>query len=95
MIRHIVFLKLSNNSLENKRLIRDRILALKDVIRIIRNLEVGLNFSDESRAYDIALIADFDNKEDLQTYATNETHLGLIQDLKSQNTISKVVDYEF
>ncbi len=95
MIRHIVFLKLSNNSLENKRLIRDRILALKNVISVIRNLEVGLNFSNESRAYDIALIADFDNKEELQTYATNRTHLELIQDLKSKNTISKVVDYEF
>ena len=95
MIRHIVFLKFKDSSIENKELIKNKILALKDFIGAIKNLEVGLNFSNESRAYDIALIADFDSKEDLQTYATDRTHLELIQDLKSQDTTSKVVDYEF
>ena len=94
MIRHIVFLKLADNSQKNKEALKQKILALKNEIKVIKNIEVGLNFSHEERAYDLALIADFDTKEDLQIYATNPTHLKLIESLKSTKTLSKVVDYE-
>ncbi len=94
MVRHIVFLKLTDNSQKNKESLKKKILALKNEIRVIKNIEVGLNFSPEERAYDLALIADFDTKEDLQIYATNPTHLKLIENLKSTGAISKVVDYE-
>jgi len=94
MIRHIVFLKLTDNSKKNKESIKKSILSLKNEIHAIKNLEVGLNFSLEERAYDMALIADFKTKEDLQTYASNPIHLKLIESLKATNTLSKVVDYE-
>ena len=53
-----------------------------------------MTIKKQRRAYDIALIADFESKEDLNIYATNPTHLQLIQKLKELNTLSKVVDYE-
>ena len=46
MIRHIIFFKLIDNSLENK-------------INVIKFYQVGMNFSLEDRAYDIALVSDF------------------------------------
>ena len=95
MIRHIVFLKLEDNSESAKQEIKKMILALKNDILVLKNMEVGLNFSPEERAYDIVLIADFDCKEDLKTYATHPVHLKLISYLKSLNTLSKVVDYKF
>ncbi len=94
MIRHIVFLKLTDNSKDNKESIKESILSLKNEINVVKNLEVGLNFSPEERAYDIALIADFETKEDLSIYATNPEHLKLIESLKATNSQSKVVDYE-
>lgn len=94
MIRHIVFLKIPNCNDELKQKIKQEILLLKESISVLKNMEVGLNFSPQSRAYDIALIADFNSKEDLNIYATNPTHLKLIEKLKELNTISKVVDYE-
>jgi hypothetical protein len=89
-----VFLKLEDNSQERKEELKKSILSLKDEIKVIKNLEVGLNFSPEERAYDVALIADFETKEDLHIYATNPTHLKLIKSLKDTNSQSKVVDYE-
>ncbi len=94
MIRHIVFLKIPNCDDELKQKIKQEILSLRESISVLKNMEVGLNFSPEERAYDIALIADFESKDDLNIYATNPTHLKLIQKLKELNTLSKVVDYE-
>jgi len=95
MIKHIVLLKLEDNSNEHKKLVQKKILALKSKISEIVHLEVGVNFADEQRAYDVALISDFKNKEDLQSYAVNPLHVEVINYLKSKNTTSKVVDYEY
>lgn len=95
MIKHIVLLKLEDNSEEHKKIVQKMILSLKSKIDVIVNLEVGINFAEEDRAYDIALISDFKSKEDLQSYATNPLHVEVITYLKSKNTLSKVVDYEY
>lgn len=95
MIKHIVFFELEDNSQENKELIKDKIMALKDKISAIKHLEVGINFSDEERAFDLALVSDFNSKEDLKSYAVHPLHVEVIKYLKSKNTITKVVDYEY
>jgi len=95
MIKHIVFLKLKDNSEEHKQFVKDKIMALKDKISTIKYMEVGINFADEERAYDLCLISAFDSKEDLQSYAVNPIHVEVIKYLKSKETVSKVVDYEY
>ncbi len=94
MIRHVVFLKLKNSDRALKQKLKKMILSLKGEIGVLTNMEVGLNFSPEERAYDIALIADFNSKDDLKIYASHPVHLELIGYLKSLDTVSKVVDYE-
>ncbi len=59
MIRHIVFFKLIDNSLENKKRLQKIILSLEKKINVIKFYQVGMNFSLEDRAYDIALVSDF------------------------------------
>jgi len=95
MIKHIVFFKLQDNSQENKELVKEKILDLKDKIKEIKHFEVGINFSLEERAYDLALVSEFETKEDLKSYALHPLHVKVIEFLKSINTKTKVVDYEF
>ncbi|MFK5882572.1 MAG: Dabb family protein [Sulfurospirillum sp.] len=95
MVKHIVFLKFREDSNLNKEQIKNTILSLKNDIEVIREIEAGINFSLEQRAYDIALSVAFNSKKDLNTYATHPIHLKLIEELKSDGVISKVVDYEF
>ncbi len=61
----------------------------------MQNLEVGINFSTEERAFDLVLFCDFENKEGLSFYATHPVHTTIVAYLKSINTVTKAVDYEF
>jgi len=94
MIKHIVFLKLSDEGLKNKDDIIVKLNSLKDTISFIRGLEVGVNFAQEQRAYDLALTVILDDKKALDIYATHPKHIAVIEFLKSFGTVSKVVDYE-
>lgn len=95
MIKHIVFLKLQDNSENNKQIFKDKIMSLQGKIDVLKNIEVGINFSTEERAFDLALMTDFQSHEDLNAYAINPIHVEVLNFLKSQNTLTKVVDYEY
>jgi len=95
MVKHIVFLKLEDNSEQNKQVFKDKIMSMKGKIGVMKHIEVGMNYSNEARAYDLVLINDFQTKEDLQSYAINPIHLKIIEFLKANNTVTKVVDYEY
>jgi len=70
-------------------------MSMQGKLDFVKHLEVGLNFSPEERAFDVALISDFETKEDLQTYATHPIHVEVVNFIKSLNAVSKVVDYEY
>ncbi len=95
MIKHIVFFELEDNSIENKQVVKNKIMEMKGKILLLKHLEVGINITDESRAYDLALVSDFDSVEDLQAYAIHPLHVEVVKYLKSINTISKIVDYQY
>ncbi len=95
MIKHIVFFKLKDTSDEHKKFVQEKIMSMQGNIPELKHIEVGINFTNEERAYDLSLISDFETKEDLQSYAINPLHVEVVKYLKSQNTITKVVDYEY
>jgi len=95
MIRHIVFFKLIDNSLENKKRLQKIIFSLEKKINVIKFYQVGINFSLEDRAYDIALVSDFDTEDDLKSYALHPEHLKIISSLKAEGVTTKVVDFSF
>lgn len=94
MIKHIVFLKLSSEGMQHKDEMVLKLNNLKEEIDFIRDLEVGVNFADEERAFDLALTVIVDTKEALDAYAKHPKHLPVIEFIKSLGTQSKVVDYE-
>lgn len=94
MIKHIVLFQLSEQGMIQKNEIVKKLNDLKSEISYVRGLEVGVNFAEENRAYDIALTVILDDKEALFNYANEEKHVELVTFLKSLDTHSKVVDYE-
>ncbi len=94
MVKHIVFFKLQDNSLKNKELVKEKIMSMKGKIEELKYIEVGINFSLEERAYDLALVSEFETKEDLKSYAVNPLHVKIIEFLKDLGITTKVVDYE-
>jgi uncharacterized protein YaiE (UPF0345 family) len=94
MIKHIVFFKLTDEGMAQKDEIILKLNNLKMDIPYIRGLEVGVNFSDEERAFDLSLIVILSSREDLDKYATDPKHIPVVEFLKSLGTTTKVVDYE-
>ena len=95
MVKHIVFFKLEDDSKQNKLFIKEKLLSMRNQIDVLKHIEVGINFTDSPRAYDLALITEFDSKDDLKVYATHPVHLPIVAYLKEINTKTKVVDYEY
>ena len=93
MIRHIVILKLKENSPLS--LIKEKILNLKKEINEIINIEVGIDIKFDKNPSDLSIIADFKDIKDLEIYATHPKHIEVINNYIKPHLISRnVVDYE-
>jgi len=93
MIRHIVLLKLKENSPLS--LIKEKILSLKYEIKEIINIEVGIDIKFDKNSSDLSIIADFKEIKDLEIYANHPKHIEVINNYIKPYLISRtVVDYE-
>jgi Stress responsive A/B Barrel Domain len=99
MIKHVVMWKLEDhaegadkneNALKAKRLLE----GLKDKIREIRNIEVGININDTPAAYDIVLYSEFNSLEDLDIYQNHPEHLIVGDFIGKVRKDRRVADYE-
>ncbi|MBI1748489.1 MAG: Dabb family protein [Acidobacteria bacterium] len=80
MIRHIVLFKFNSNVTEAERAaVVAGFKAMPAAIAEIRDLEAGLNVVASPRAYDLALIVTFANRQDLERYVTHPAHLPAAQ----------------
>ncbi len=95
MVRHIVFFKLKEPTPEAAQELRRELLHLKEHIDELEALEVGINFKESERAYDLALVADFADEGALGRYATHPYHLEVIDLIKKICVDTKVVDYKY
>lgn len=94
MIKHIVFFKLNEEGHNQRDNIILKLNHLKEVIKIIQAVEVGINFADEARAFDLSLTVLLNTKEDLYSYAQDPKHLEFLSYVKPLVIETKVVDYE-
>jgi hypothetical protein len=78
------------NILETKRLLAE----LTEKIDPLNLMEVGINFKDSDRSFDLSLYSTFDTKEGLAEYAVHPAHLEVVKFIKEVTVESKVVDYE-
>jgi len=96
MIKHIVMFKLLRENKEmNLQKLKDNLDSLKNKIPEIKFLETGLNISSRISAFDLVLITEFNNLDDLDKYRVHPDHqetLELLEEIKEEII---VVDYEF
>lgn len=94
MVVHIViFLFKDENKDANIIQTKKRLEDLVDLIPSLKSMEVGINFTESERAFDLSLYSTFDSKEALNEYALHPEHLKVVEFIKSVTLQSKVVDY--
>lgn len=94
MITHIVLFKLKDRSPENIEKARAVLASLSGKIPQLRHLEVGADVLRTDRSYDLALVARFDNLEDLNAYQIHHEHQQVVKYMLSVRESAVAVDYE-
>ena len=94
MVRHIVFFRFENPE-ENIPIVRESLYALKDKIPEIVHMQIGADFLHSGRSYDMALLVDFNSREDLEIYDKNPDHAKARVYIHAHRLDSKTVDFEY
>ncbi len=97
MVKHIVMFKLQGSVEERlnvARRFKDALLALPDVIDVLRSMEVGIN-ENPVESWDVVLTAVVDNMEDVAVYANHPAHVAAAGLLAGHKELRACVDYEF
>jgi len=99
MIKHIVMWKMKKNhnaaeSAMNALEIKKRLERLTSTIIQIKELEVGMNFSNSENAYDVVLYSEFDSKNDLEHYLKHPEHVKVKAYIDSVVAERGIVDFE-
>lgn len=95
MIRHVVMFKLKpgvsparrDEWLETSRRVHAE-------IDIVRAYSIGVDLLRQSRSYDVAVVADFDNLEDVRAYAEHPLHLSAVELSRELSEHIVSVDFE-
>ena len=96
MIKHLVFFKFKDDTAEaDKQNLRAMLDGLPSKIAEIKSYQAGFDVVRSARAFDLALIMDFENLADLEIYAKHEHHLPVVE--RSRGICAQVasVDYEY
>ena len=95
MIVHIVMLKFKEeNKAVNIKNVENQLNGLVFKIDELNSIEVGIDFNQSERAFDLSLYSTFDSREALDAYAIDAEHLKVVSLIKEVTIESKVVDYE-
>ena len=100
MIKHIVLWKLEDvaegrTKLENAKIIKEKLEALVGIIPEIIKLEVGIDILGTNQSYDVVLVSEFKNLEELDTYAKHPEHVKVGEFVGKVRKDRVAVDYEF
>ena len=94
MVVHIVMFKFNDeNKASNLIKVQKELNSLVEKIDELKSIEVGIDFNQSPRAFDLSLYSVFESKEDLSAYAVHPEHLKVVESIKSVTSESKVVDY--
>lgn len=95
MIRHIVMWRLKEENKEaNKLEIKKRLLSLEGKIAELKSISVEFNLPEANAAnYDVVLLTEFNNFQDLDIYANHPLHLEVVSFIKSVVSERVAIDY--
>ena len=94
MLKHVVVWKMKEeNKLSNMEKIKEMLEALPAKIDKIKSLSVG--FNENGGEYEIILITDFENKNDLMEYDEHPEHQQVRKFVRSVVESRIAVDYNY
>lgn len=79
MIKHIVCFKLKDNSLANCEKAKEVLLSMKDNVKLIKDIKVGIDFLHSQRSYDLILEVILESKEALELYQQDHYHVSVVK----------------
>ncbi len=94
MITHIILLKLNDSNAEAVDNMKNKLLGMKGQIEYLKDLSVGVDFAHGGVSYDVAMIAQFDSKEDLNAYLTHPAHIEVGKYVEAVQAKVAAVDFE-
>ncbi len=94
MVTHIIFVKLIEGSEQAIDRMKQMLLGMKGKIECLKDLTVGVDFGHAEISYDLAMIAQFASKEDLNRYLAHPTHIEVGEYIKTVQAKVAAVDYE-
>ena len=94
MVKHIVMFKLKKKNPANLEKAVQALQGLKGEIDALRSLEIGIDFTQGERSYDIILTTLFDDRKGFDTYSPHPKHIPVIETMRALCSSSVVVDYE-
>ena len=98
MVKHIVLFKFKDDIKADDRQVimstfKKDILSLKNIIKCIKDINVGFNINDEEQ-WDICLESTFDTLEDVRFYSKHPQHVIAAGKLKPHLCGRSCVDFE-
>mgnify|MGYP001435825109 CR=1 FL=1 len=94
MIKHIVMFKLTEKNSANLEKAVQALQSLEGKIEALRSLEIGVDFNQSERSYDIVLITHFDDREGFASYGPHPNHVPVKETMQALCSSSVVVDFE-
>lgn len=99
MIRHIVFFSmkptaLGQNGLANAHIMAEHFRRISKEIPGVFSVELGLNYNNEERFYEMALNQIFENKQALEDYTSDPRHVAVRDFVRQVIDHRIVVDYD-
>ena len=95
MVKHIVMFKLIEKNKTNIEKVVNALKRLEGNIDVLRSIEIGVDFAQSERSYDIVLTTEFENREGLEIYGPHPNHLPVVEIIRSLCSGSVTVDYEY
>lgn len=96
MVKHIVTFKLTGTPEERLEVavrFKAALVALPDVIEVLRSIEVGIN-QNPAETWDVVLTATVDTMADVDVYARHPAHVAAASLLVGHKANRACVDYE-
>lgn len=97
MVKHIVSFKLCGTAQERREAVerfRDALMALPEVIDVLKSMEVGIN-ENPAEDWDVVLTAIVPEMADVAVYAKHPAHVAAASIIAPLKECRACVDYEF
>ena len=95
MIKHVLSVKLKDNSAEECQKVKDLFLSMRGKVPCIRELRAGIDFLHSERSYDVILEVVLDSPQALEEYQQDPYHADVVKPyIQQARQASVAVDYE-